>query len=70
MSMCDMIFGWMVFCVVVSEVSTTFIPVETELALSFSAFKPVEAHVDCSHAFDDDCVVDRSISGGVINLDW
>ena len=55
---------------VVGQVSTSFIPEETELALSFSAFKPIEAHFECSHALDNDGVVDKSFGSGVIDLDW
>ena len=70
--MCDMIFGWVVFSVVVGFVSITlFVPKEPELPLSFLVFEPVEAHFKCSHAFNDDGVkVCKSFSGGVVDLDW
>ena len=64
MSMTDMIFRWMVFSVVVGFVSITFVPKETELPLSFSIFEPVEAHLKCSHAFNDDGVVCKQHSNG------
>ena len=63
MSMCDMMFGWMVFSMVAAFVLTTFVPKETELPLSFSVLEPVEAHFKCSHAFNDDGV-------GVVELGW
>jgi len=65
-----MIFGWMVFSMVVAFVSSAFVPKETELPLSFSVFEPVEAHLNGSHAFDDDGIVCESFSGGVVDLDW
>ena len=65
-----MIFGWMVFSMVVTFVARAFVPKETELLLSFSVFEPVEAHLNCSHAFDDDGVVCEPFSGGVVDLDW
>ena len=68
--MIKMIFGWMVFSVVIAFVSSAFVPKETELLLSCSVFEPVEAHFECSHAFDDDGVVGESFGGGVVDLDW
>ena len=65
-----MIFGWMVFSMVVAFVSSAFVPKETELPLSFLVFEPVEAHLKCSHAFNDDGVVYKSFSGGIVDLDW
>ena len=65
-----MIVGWMVFSVVVAFVSTTFVPKETELPLRFLVLEPVEAHLKCSHAFNDDGVVYKSFNGGVVVLDW
>ena len=68
--MIKMIFRWMGFSVVIGIVSSAFVPKETELLLSFAAFEPVEAHFECSHAFDDDGVVGESFGGGVVDLDW
>ena len=68
--MIEMISVRMVFSVVIAFVSSTFVPKETELLLSFAAFEPVEAHFECSHAFDDDGVVGESFGGGVVDLDW
>ena len=42
--MCDVIFGWMVFGMVVFQVVATFVPEILELALRLSTFEPVEAH--------------------------
>ena len=44
MSMCDVIFGWMMFGMVVCQVVATFVPEDSELALRLSTFEPVEAH--------------------------
>jgi hypothetical protein len=60
----------MVFSVVVGFVSITFVTKETELPLGFLVFEPVEAHLKCSHAFNDDGVVCKSFSGGDVDLDW
>ena len=65
-----MMFGWMVFSMVAAFVLTTFVPKETELPLSFSVLEPVEAHLKCLHAFNDDGFVYKSFNGGVVVLDW
>jgi len=44
MSMCQMIFGRVMFCVVVSKIVTAFVPEDAELFLGFAAFEPVDAH--------------------------
>jgi membrane protein YqaA with SNARE-associated domain len=56
----------MALCVVVTFVSSTLIPVETELALSFSVFEPIESHFNCSHALNDNGVVGKTFGSGVI----
>ena len=44
MSVCQMIFGRVMFCVVVSKIVTAFVPEDAELFLGFAAFEPVDAH--------------------------
>ena len=44
MSMCQMIFGRVMFGVVVGKIVTTLIPEDAELFLGFVAFEPVDAH--------------------------
>ena len=60
----------MVFSMVIAFVSSTFVPKDAELLLRFAVLEPIEAHFDCSHAFDDDGVVCKSVGGGVVDLDW
>ena len=38
--------GRVVFCVIVAKVGATWFPVDKELALDFTIFDPLEAHVD------------------------
>ena len=44
MSMCNVIFGWMMFGMVVCQVVATFVPEDSELALRLSTLEPIEAH--------------------------
>ena len=64
--MCNVIFGWMVLCVVVGIVLSTFIPEETELTLSYLVFQPIEAHFKCLHVHNDNGVVGKTFGGGVV----
>ena len=67
--MCDVIFWWMMFGMVVCQVVATFVPEDSELALRLSTLEPIEAHFKGFDAACDDGVVDVSLSCGVINLD-
>jgi hypothetical protein len=60
----------MALCVVLAVVSSTFIPEETELTLSFLVSGPIELHFNCSHALNNNGVVGKTFGGGVIYLDW
>ena len=62
----NVIFKWMALCVVVTFVSSTLIPVETELTLSFLVFQPIEAHFKCLHVLNDNGVVGKTFGGGVV----
>ena len=46
MAMCDMVFWWMVFGVVVRQIVASFIPEDLELVLQFLTFEPVESHFE------------------------
>ena len=46
MAMCDMVFWWMVFLVVVRQIVASFIPEYSELVLKISTFEPVELHFE------------------------
>ena len=58
MLMCDVIFRWVMFGVVVSQVVTTFVPEDSELSLTFPTFEPVDAHFKRFDASCNDGVVD------------
>ena len=70
MSVCDVIFGWMMFGMVVCQVVATFGPEDSELALRLSTLEPIEAHFREFDAACNDGVADVLLSCGVINLDW
>ena len=44
MAMCNMVFWWMVFGVVVRQIVAFFIPEDSELVLGFWTFEPVQLH--------------------------
>ena len=61
--MCDVIFRWMMFGMVVCQVVATFVPEDSELALSLLTFEPIETHFKVK-GFDAACndgVVDVSL---------
>ena len=68
--MCNVIFGWMMFVMVVCQVMATFVPDDSELALRLPTFEPIEAHFKGFYEACNDGVVDISLGSGFVNLDW
>ena len=68
--MCNVVFRWMIFGVVVCQVVATFVPEDSELALRLLTFEPIEAHFKGFDAACNDGVVDVSLGSGVFNLYW
>ena len=60
----------MMLGVVVAKVGVTRLTVYEELALACAIAYPIKAHVDCFHSFFLDGVVDESVGGGVVELNW
>ena len=57
MAMCDVVFWWMVFGVVIGQVVAALIPEDSELVLRFLTFEPVKAHLEQFNASCYDGVV-------------
>ena len=58
----------MMFGVIIGQVVSAFVPIDSELALGFTASEPVESHFCGFETFHYDCVVDVTIGCGVVRL--
>ena len=56
------------FSVVVGQVVTTFVPEDAELALTLSAFEPIESHLQGFDASCNDGVIDVTDGCCVVDL--
>ena len=61
---------WVVFCIVISHVFSSWLPVDEKLALLDSVSDPVESHVHGSRSALFDGVVGYAGSSGVVSFDW
>ena len=61
---------WVVFCVIVPHVVSSWHPIDEELSLLDSILDPIEAHINGFGSFLFDGLVGKASSHCVINLDW
>jgi hypothetical protein len=59
----------MMFGEIIGKYGTAGLPVHTEIALMDTVMHPIEVHVDGFGAALFDCVVDDSVSTGIVDLD-
>ena len=69
MTYVEVMFGQMMFGLVVGVVRFSRMPVDAKLLLTFMVLKPMEAHVHCLSAFGLDFTIDDSISHGIVSLE-
>ena len=59
----------MMFSAVIPLIYTSAFPVISKLTLSFSAFEPVEAAVNCLKFPGNNSIIDYACCSGVVRLD-
>ncbi len=59
-SVCQVVGGWVMFCVVVRHAGCPLAPVESELTLGGTAPEPMEAHPNHFYLTLDYCVTDEA----------
>ena len=65
-----MVHGWVMFSKVVSKVILTRVPINTKLALFRTVTEPVEAQVNGLGSLLFHSIVDNTIGGIVVSLEW
>jgi hypothetical protein len=58
----------MMFCVIITEIFTSWAPINVELFLADSVGQPMVSHVHCFQTFLFDCFVHVAVCSGVIRL--